>query len=200
MKKKKKKKKKIPRARTVRVDLPEVGVLLYIARQQIDNIVIRDGRNVQSIDSAVDRRAARVISLGRGHNSEAVLRARRYDRRGAQRRVARVEEHVVLGEGVLAVARRLDIRQTRVAVHAVVLGMRLVEVVVRILAGVVAHATAYRHARDLEGRRLLRAALATTAACTVGRVGRRVACRDRHRTQRLTVVVVILAWKIFRKF
>lgn len=74
--------------------------------------------------------------------------------------MARVEEHVLLGERVLGVARRLDVEVGDARVlHGIVLRVRLVQVVVRVLAGVIAHAAAYGHARDLKGRRLFPIAL-----------------------------------------
>lgn len=74
--------------------------------------------------------------------------------------MARVEEDILLGERVLGVTRRLDVEVGDARVlHGIILRVRLVQVVVGILAGVIAHAAAYGDAGDLKGRRFLPIAL-----------------------------------------
>lgn len=148
-----------PLVPAVRVHLAEIGVLLGVAREQIDDIVVRDGRNVQGVDIAVVYRVADVVALG-GYDRQAVLRAGRDHRSGAERCVTCVEEYILLGERVLRVAGRLDVGDARV-LHRVVFRVRLVEVVVRVLAGVIAHAGANGDAGYLKGGRLLPALVAT---------------------------------------
>ena len=148
-----------PLVPAVRVHLAEIRVLLGVAREQIDDVVVRDGGDVQGVDIAVVHRVADVVPFG-GDDRQAVLRAGRDHRGGAERRVARVEEHILLGESVLRVAGRLDVGDARV-LHRVVLRVRLVEVVVRVLAGVIAHTGANGDAGYLKGGRLLPALVAT---------------------------------------
>lgn len=170
------------------MNFSNIGILFDVARQQVDNIVIGNRGDVESIDVTVVGRVIGVVRLGGGYNRKAVLRARGYDWCGTQGGVARIEEDVVLREGVLGVARRFDIGYPRM-LDAVILGMGLVEIVVRVLASIVAHPTANRDAGYLEGRGLLGA----TLAGVVRRIGRRVAARDRQRAQRLAVKVMDFA-------
>ena len=157
-----------PLVPAVRVHLAQcIRVLLGVAREQVDDVVVGDGRDVQGVDVAVVHRVADAVPLG-WDNRQAVLGAGRDHRGGAERGVACVEEYVLLGEGVLGVAGRLDVGDARV-LHRVVLRVRLVEVVVRVLAGVIAHAGANGDAGYLERGRLLPALVATGCSHHVAR-------------------------------
>ena len=140
---------------TVRVHLAQVRILLGVAGQQVNDVVVRDGRDIQRTDIVVVRRVADAVPL-RGYDRQTVLRTGRNHRSRAEGGVTGIKENVLLGEGVLRVARRLevDVGDARV-LDGVVLGVRLVQVVVGILAGVIAHAATDGDAGDLEGRRLL---------------------------------------------
>lgn len=135
------------------MDLPEVGVLFGIGREEVDDVVFRDTGEFEGVDIVVIVGSGLASVFG-GHDGEAVLGAGGYDRGGAEGGIGGVEEHVLLGEGVLGVAGRLKVE---VGEARIVLGVGLVEVVIGILAGVVAGAGADGDAGDLKGGCLLAA-------------------------------------------
>lgn len=113
----------------MRMNLSDISILLGVARQQIDNIVVGDRGDVQGIDIVLVARIVSIIGLGRWHNCQAILRAGGYDRCCAESSVACIEEHVILGERIFGIAWCLDVGDSRV-IDTIVLGMRLVEIVV----------------------------------------------------------------------